>query len=223
MKRSKLLCTTLGLLAGGPALAMSLGTSGPAQPLPDAFEEGVAAPQAVPTTGSASLVPIMAPAHAEAQDVRNFHSLDDEPTSGGDEGKPVDDLTFVDLATESGRREVSSAREALTRLNDPDLREVAEVLAHHQDAANERLAEIAESKGWPVPETRPEVTAPAKGTATPDFDARWTDDMVAGHERALALYRAQAQGGEDKDLRKYARETLPTIEQHLDWLRSLQK
>ena len=47
--------------------------------------------------------------------------------------------------------------------------------------------------------------------------------MIVGHERALALYRAQAQGGEDKELRKYARETLPTIEQHLDWLRSLQK
>ena len=40
--------------------------------------------------------------------------------------------------------------------------------------------------------------------------------MIAGHERSVALYRAQAQGGEDQDLRKYARDTLPTIEHHLD-------
>jgi len=39
----------------------------------------------------------------------------------------------------------------------------------------------------------------------------------------VALYRAQAQGGEDKDLRQYARDTLPTIEHHLAELRSLQK
>jgi putative membrane protein len=82
---------------------------------------------------------------------------------------------------------------------------------------------IAEAKGWPVAEERRAAATPATGTATPDFDERWTDDMIAGHERSLALYRAQAQGGEDRDLRRYARETLPTIEQHLDWLRRLQK
>ena len=47
--------------------------------------------------------------------------------------------------------------------------------------------------------------------------------MIAGHERSVTLYRAQAQNGEDKDLRKYARETLPTIERHLADLRRLQK
>jgi len=47
--------------------------------------------------------------------------------------------------------------------------------------------------------------------------------MIAGHERSVALYRAQATGGEDKDLRKYAKDTLPTIEKHLAELRRLQK
>ncbi len=47
--------------------------------------------------------------------------------------------------------------------------------------------------------------------------------MIAGHERSVALYRAQATGGDDKDLRKYAKYTLPTIEKHLAELRRLQK
>jgi len=47
--------------------------------------------------------------------------------------------------------------------------------------------------------------------------------MIAGHERSAALYRAQAAGGEDKDLRTYAKDTLPTIEKHLAELRRLQK
>ena len=47
--------------------------------------------------------------------------------------------------------------------------------------------------------------------------------MIAGHERSVALYRAQAQGGEDQDLRKFARDALPTIEHHLEELKRLQK
>jgi putative membrane protein len=221
MKRNALIFTLAGLVFGVPAAAVSLGTGGPSQPLPDTFEKGASVPQPLLTAGSASLVPLMAAADAEARDISNFDSS--EPASGGDAGKPVDDLTFVDIVTENGRRDVTSARDALTRLTDPDLREMAKVLAHHQDAANERLVKIAEAKGWPVAEERPAAATPATGTATPDFDERWTDDMIAGHERSLALYRAQAQGGEDRDLRRYARETLPTIEQHLDWLRRLQK
>jgi putative membrane protein len=70
----------------------------------------------------------------------------------------------------------------------------------------------------------PQASAPPpSGTASSDFDAGWTAEMIAGHERSAALYRAQAQNGEDKDLRNYARETLPTIERHLAELRRLQK
>jgi putative membrane protein len=65
--------------------------------------------------------------------------------------------------------------------------------------------------------------APAAGTASSDFDSKWTAEMIAAHERSVALYRAQAQAGEDRDLRKYAADTLPTIEQHLAALKSLQK
>ena len=68
---------------------------------------------------------------------------------------------------------------------------------------------------WPVPPPQPPGRAARRARASSDFDAKWTAEMIAGHERSVALYRAQAQGGEDKDLRKYARDTLPTIEQHL--------
>jgi putative membrane protein len=223
MKPHRIAGVFAGLFFGTVAMAASLQADGPASLPPIHAETSGASPPAslaAMKPGSASLVPLMA---SDAQ-AHGLSTLDaGEPAAGGDAGKPVDDLSFVAQATEAGREEVKSAREALPRLRDPELREMAEVLAHHHDAANERLARIAEAKGWPLPAPRAEIKTPAPGTATPDFDARWTDDMIAGHERALALYRAQAQGGEDKDLRKYARETLPTLEQHLDWLRSLQK
>jgi putative membrane protein len=47
--------------------------------------------------------------------------------------------------------------------------------------------------------------------------------MIAAHERSVAMYREQARSGEDNDLRKYASDTLPTIERHLAELKGLQK
>jgi putative membrane protein len=212
-----------GLTLGAPAWAVSLTATGPAQPLP--FTQSTAQTAAVPRAetlapGSASLVPLMA-ADMAAQEISTVDAS--TPTSGGDAGKPVDDISFVARATESGRREVKSAQEALPQLRDPSLKQLAELLVNHHGAANERLSKIAEAKGWPVPGPRLEQAAPAAGTSSPGFDARWTAEMIEGHERSVALYRAQAQGGEDKDLRRYAREALPTIEQHLDWLRRLQQ
>ena len=138
-------------------------------------------------------------------------------------GKPVDDVTFVKRATESGRKEVAAARDALPQLKAPELKRIAEMLVQDHSNANAKLSKIAESKGW-ASARRPQPAAPPPaGTASGDFDQKWTAEMIAGHETSIALYRAQAQGGEDQDLRKYARDTLPTIEHHLEELRRAQK
>jgi putative membrane protein len=225
MKRITQCVVVAGLVAAAaPAWAASLGTAGPSQPDLRAADDLGVIIAAVPRTdivaaGSAALVPLMA-ADLPAQKISTVGA--DEPTSGGDASKPVDDLAFVAQATESGRKEVKAAQDALPQLKNPDLQRIAQLLVQHHGEANARLTRLAESKGWPVPgPQRP--AAPESGTAGPDFDEVWTDDMISGHERSVALYRAQAEGGEDKDLRKYARETLPTIEQHLEWLRRSQK
>jgi putative membrane protein len=219
MKRAPLpLIAVVGLLAA-PAWAISLPAVSPAEPLP---ETTVNSASLVPgenlAAGSASLVPLMA---ADMQATQT--SGVDAPATGGDEvGKPIDDITFVKKATESGYKEVNSAKEALPQLQQPELKRIAEMLVNDHTGANARLSQIAAAKHWPVPD-RPTSGPPPAGTASSDFDAKWTAEMIAGHERSVALYRAQARAGEDQDLRKYARETLPTIERHLAELKRLQK
>ena len=110
----------------------------------------------------------------------------------------------------------------MLQLKNPELIRVAEMLVNDHSGANQRLSKIAEAKQWPLPAPQTQ-SAPPSGTASSDFDAKWTAEMIAGHERSVELYHAEAQGGEDKDLRKYASETLPTIERHLAELRRLQK
>jgi putative membrane protein len=202
------LCLAASALA--PVWAASLGTAGAAQPLPDGRN---------PSTGSGSVIPVML-ADTQAHEL----TMLDTPATGGapPAGKPIDDIQFVKQATESGRHEINAAQEALPQLHNPELKQIAEMLVSDHGSANERLARIAAAKGWPVPAPGTPAAPPA-GTASSDFDAKWTSEMIAGHERSVALYRAQAQSGEDEDVRKYARETLPTIERHLAQLRKLQK
>ena len=203
-----------------PAAAVSLPSTQSPQPIPEG-NSGVAAPRSIESwsAGSSLLVPLMA---ADGQATRPA-TVDTPPTAtSAATGKPVDDVTFVKRATESGRKEVAAARDALPQLKNPELKRIAEMLVQDHGSANAKLSKIAEAKGWPVPAPQAAPPPPA-GDASGDFEQKWTAEMIAGHERSVALYRAQAQGGEDQDLRKYARDTLPTIEHHLAELRRLQK
>jgi putative membrane protein len=226
MKRASLnLLAAIGIAVAAPVIsvpvwAVSLPAGAPSQPLPEDTANPVSlVPADSWTAGSASLVPLMA---ADMQANQTSTVETPSTSTGGATGKPLDDMAFVKQASESGRKEVNSAREALLQLQRPELKRIAEMLVSDHSGANARLADIASTKGWPQagPETAP---SPPSGMASGDFDAKWTAEMIAGHERSVALYRAQAQAGEDKDVRKFARDTLPTIERHLAELRRFQK
>ena len=216
----------LGMLCSVPVWAVSLSTVTPAQPLPEGVTRGagnVAELVAAETgaAGSTTLVPLMA-ADTQARPIA-IGTVDAPANGAAPVGKPIDDIQFVKQATESGRKEIHAVQEALPQLKNPDLKQIAEMLVNDHGGANQKLSALAEAKGWPVPGPVAAETAPPAGTASSDFDAKFTAEMIAGHERSVALYRAQATGGEDKDLRKYAKETLPTIEKHLAELRRLKK
>ena len=73
------------------------------------------------TAGSASLVPLM----AVEMEANHAAAVDAGTDGGGAVGKPVDDIAFVKQATESGRKEISSARDALPQLKQPELKRIA--------------------------------------------------------------------------------------------------
>lgn len=218
---SGILLMIFGMAAGTPAFAASLSFTGEPQPLPEASNTA-ASPLAIESwaAGSATLVPLMA---ADTQATPQDPNVDAPAASTQAVGKPIDDVSFVRRATESGRKEIASARDAGPQLKRPELKRMAEMLVQDHTAANAKLSKIAETKGWPLPAPQAAAAPPPAGTASGSFDDKWTAEMIAGHERSVALYRAQAQGGEDQDLRQYARDTLPTIEHHLAELKKLQK
>ncbi len=52
------------------------------------------------------------------------------------------------------------------------------------------------------------------------FDARFKEEMLTGHQKALLLFERAAQFGEDAEVRKYAKKYIPAIKEHLDTLKT---
>ena len=55
------------------------------------------------------------------------------------------------------------------------------------------------------------------------FDQRYVQDMIAGHTKAIAIYKQEAANAQDPEVKAYAEETLPTLQKHLDDAKALQK
>jgi putative membrane protein len=91
--------------------------------------------------------------------------------------------------------------------------------------ANQELAEIAQKKNMPVAtdldpkhRTMADKLAKLQGAA---FDREYLLGQVADHEQTVALFKTQIKEGKDADLKTFARETLPTLEDHLKTVRAL--
>ena len=59
-----------------------------------------------------------------------------------------------------------------------------------------------------------------KGAA---FDSRYAHAMVAGHTEAIGVYKKEAAGADNADVKAYASATLLTLNKHLDQAKELEK
>jgi putative membrane protein len=55
------------------------------------------------------------------------------------------------------------------------------------------------------------------------FDKKFGHEMVAGHTKAIAMYKKEAADAQNAALKSYAQTALPVLEKHLDSAKSLEK
>ena len=59
-----------------------------------------------------------------------------------------------------------------------------------------------------------------KGTA---FDHHYIQEMVAGHTKAIAVYKKEGADAQNPAVKTYAENALPVLEKHLDGAKELEK
>ena len=137
------------------------------------------------------------------------------------------DTAFFKDAAEGGIAEVEVGTLAQQKADTQSVKEFGSMMVKDHSAANEKLKGIAASKNIPLPTSAGVAQMARKAKleilSGKTFDRSYIKSMIKDHEEDIALFKKEAQSGQDPDARAYATATLPTLKAHLRKIRSIAK
>lgn len=135
------------------------------------------------------------------------------------------DSDFVQHAATGGKAEVAMGKLAEQRGAVASVREFGRWMVTDHTQANHQLAKIAQQSGMQLPSgpDKQQQAAMAHieklhGTA---FDRAYIAAQLKAHEKTVDLFRKEAQSGQDTQLKQFAQQSLPMLEQHLTEVQEL--
>lgn len=134
-----------------------------------------------------------------------------------------DDMEFFRKAAQSGMLAVQAAAIASTRAMASNTKDFANTMASTHGANNAALQSLAASKGVTLPtqlnEHHREMLVKLQKQESKDFDKQYAESMREAHREAIDEYKEAAKSSKDSDIRAFANNTLPTLQQHLGMLK----
>lgn len=139
---------------------------------------------------------------------------------------PPSEHDFLVKVAQTNIGEIDMARKALKNSTNHDVRDFATMIQSDATRALEDLSDLMKSKNirrpeLPAADIRQDIGRMA-GLAGPEFDREFINMMVAELQQAAGMFRDQSVEASDDDVRKFADESLPQLEMHLDKARRLQ-
>jgi putative membrane protein len=143
------------------------------------------------------------------------------PAGAADENKTTsesklsaNDKKFVKKAFRGGMAEVEVSKMAKEKAKNDATKDVAEHMITDHSKANDRLMEIAKEENLDLSKIK---AKPAMMTGA-DFDKEYLTMLKKDHETTIAMFEKEAGdvgAKEDSDVVKFAKDTLPTLKEHL--------
>lgn len=132
---------------------------------------------------------------------------------------------FVEAATESGIAEVVTGKLAQEKSQNGEIKTFAQQMVTDHTQANQKLADIARKLDIEVPDEAA-LTDKVKKVILEwrdeSFDKSYINNQVDAHEKAVELFKKEASSSDKAELKAFASETLPKLEQHLQHAKELQ-
>jgi putative membrane protein len=129
------------------------------------------------------------------------------------------DRNFATKAAAAGLAEVNDAQIARKNASRQDVKQFAERMVLDHTKANDQLKSIASSEGITLPTS--ETASDQKKTDAlqkltgAKFDRQYIDGQRGAHKQAVALFSDEGKNGRDSQLKSFASQTLPTLQDHL--------
>jgi len=139
----------------------------------------------------------------------------------------VDDKKFARDAAVDGLIEVELCKLASQKASRDDIKQFAQNIVDDYTKANDQLKEAAGKDNIPIPDSldskhQSRVHKLSKLSGE-NFDKAFVKDQVKDYEAEVIDYDHEVQGGKDPDVQVFASNMLPTIKQHLEAARNLNK
>jgi putative membrane protein len=129
------------------------------------------------------------------------------------------DSKFVMESAQGGMMEVQAGQLAVDKAQSAAVKDFGRRMVQDHSQANAKLEKVASAEGVTLPKAMSaehrahlDQLARLSGAA---FDREYMKHMLQDHKKDVASFEKEAEKGDDPDVRGFARETLPTLREHL--------
>lgn len=137
----------------------------------------------------------------------------------------TDDKAFMTRAAESGMAEVRLGQMAQQKSSNAEVKQFAQRMVTDHTKANNELKQIAQKENVTLP-TEPsakhkELMDKLQKLSGAEFDREYMKTQVEDHQTAVNLFKNEADGGSNANVKAFASKTLPTLKEHLQMARDI--
>lgn len=129
------------------------------------------------------------------------------------------DKEFVMKAGQDGMAEVRIGQVALVKASSAEVKAFAQRMMNDHGTANEELKQLATIKGLAlatgVREPHQQAARHLEGLSGAAFDKAYMQHMVEDHQEAVRDFQNAASTATDADLKRWATQKLPALQEHL--------
>jgi putative membrane protein len=134
----------------------------------------------------------------------------------------------VKKAAISDMFEIQASQLAQSKATSADVKTFAGKMVTDHTKTSDQLKSIVSSKpGMSLPKAmdakHKALLTKLKGASDASFDSTYAQQQIEAHQQAVMLFTSESQNGKDADLKKFATDTLPTLQQHLSMAQQLPK
>jgi putative membrane protein len=136
------------------------------------------------------------------------------------------DRKFFKKAAQGGMAEVALGQMAADKGQSEAVKNFGQHMVTEHGKANQELQTLAASEGVTLPiEMSNEGKALQKklsGLSGAEFDKAYMKEMIKDHKKDVSAFKKQAEQGKDEDVKNWAAQKLPTLQEHLELAQTTQ-
>jgi len=129
------------------------------------------------------------------------------------------DYKFVKEALKGGSMEITLGQLASQQGTNQSVRAFGDRMVQDHQKANQELTQLANQKGATIQDTMGKkadaMAAHFRELSGTEFDKAYIKMMISDHKTVIKEFQNEAAKGDDADLKSWASQTLPTLQEHL--------